>query len=60
MKRSNYGTFHHWSRKYLGQYCAELDFRYNGRKLTDDGRTTKAIKCSEGKRLMLKHPKNVE
>ena len=25
--------------KYLGQYCAERDFVYNGRKLTDDQRT---------------------
>jgi transposase-like protein len=57
LKRSNYGTFHHWSQKYLGQYCAELDFRYNGRKISDDERTVKAIKGAEGKRLMLKEPK---
>jgi transposase-like protein len=59
LKRSNYGIHHHMSRKYLGSYCAERDFVYNGRKLTDDERTTKALKASEGKRLMLKEPKGV-
>jgi transposase-like protein len=59
LKRSNYGIHHHMSRKYLGSYCAERDFVYNGRKLTDDERTVKAIKASEGKRLMLNEPKGV-
>jgi transposase-like protein len=58
LKRSNYGIHHHMSRKYLGSYCAERDFVYNGRKLSDDERTTKALKGAEGKRLMLKQPKN--
>jgi transposase-like protein len=58
LKRANYGIHHHMSRKYLGSYCAERDFVYNGRKLTDDERTVKAIKATEGKRLMLKQPKN--
>jgi transposase-like protein len=60
LKRSNYGIHHHMSRKYLGSYCAERDFVYNGRKLSDDERTVKAIKATEGKRLMLKQPKNVD
>jgi transposase-like protein len=59
LKRSNYGIYHHWSRKYLGQYCAEVDFRYNGRKISDEERTVKAIKGAEGRRLMLKEPRNV-
>jgi hypothetical protein len=57
LKRSNYGIHHHMSRKYLGAYCAERDFVYNGRKLNDDQRTEKALKCVKGKRLMLKEPK---
>ena len=57
LKRSNYGIHHHMSRKYLGSYCAERDFVYNGRKLTDDQRTEKAVKASRGKRLMLNGPK---
>jgi transposase-like protein len=60
LKRSNYGIHHHMSRKYLGSYCAERDFVYNTRKLTDDERTSKAIKSVEGKRLMLKEPKSTE
>jgi len=57
LKRSNYGIHHHMSRKYLGQYCAERDFVYNGRKLTDNERTDKALRCVQGRRLMLKGPK---
>jgi hypothetical protein len=60
LKRANYGIHHHMSRKYLGSYCAERDFVYNGRNLTDDERTVKAIKATEGKRLMLKEPKGAE
>jgi ISXO2-like transposase domain len=51
LKRSNYGIYH-MSRKYLGSYCAERDFVYNGRKLNDDERTTKALRQADGKRLM--------
>ncbi|HEY2473038.1 MAG TPA: IS1595 family transposase [Terracidiphilus sp.] len=57
LKRSNYGIYHHMSRKYLGSYCAERDFVYNGRKLTDTQRTDKAIKATIGRRLMLNRPK---
>jgi len=60
LKRSNYGIHHHMSSKYLPSYCAERDLVYNGRKLSDDERTEKAIKATRGKRLMLKQPKNVE
>lgn len=60
LKRSNYGVHHHMSRKYLASYCAERDFVYNGRHLTDSQRTDKAIKCAACKRLMLKEPKNAE
>lgn len=57
LKRSNYGIHHHMSRKYLGSYCAERDFVYNGRKMTDDQRTDKALKGAHGRRLMLREPK---
>jgi hypothetical protein len=60
LKRSNYGVHHHMSRKYLGSYCAERDFVYNARKLTDDQRTEKAVKAACGKRLMLGAPKQSE
>jgi transposase-like protein len=58
LKSSNYGIHHHMSRKYLGSYCAERDFVYNARKISDDQRTDKALKGASGKRLMLKPPKD--
>lgn len=58
LKRSNYGIHHHMSRKYLASYCSERDFVYNGRKLTDDQRTERAIRATRGKRLMLNGPKS--
>jgi transposase-like protein len=57
LKRGNYGVYHHWSQKFLGQYLREFDWRYNARKLSDDQRVAVALKCTEGKRLMLKQPK---
>lgn len=58
LKRSVYGVHHHWDRKYIGSYCAERDFVYNNRKITDDKRTDKALKGAHGRRLMLNKPKN--
>jgi hypothetical protein len=42
----------------LPLYLAEFDHRFNERKLTDGERTVSALKCAEGKRLMLKPLKN--
>jgi hypothetical protein len=58
LKRSNYGIHHHMSRKYLGSYCAERDFVYNGRKLDDGARERLAVRGVVGKRLTLKAPVN--
>lgn len=60
LKRSVYGVHHHMSRKYLASYCSERDFVYNGRKLTDDQRTEKALRATRGKRLMLNAPKQCD
>jgi len=57
LKRSNYGIHHSMSRKHLAKYCAERDFAYNNRKITDDDRTHKALKAIRGKRLLLNAPK---
>ena len=54
LKRGNYGVYHHWSKKYLGQYLREFDWRYNVRKLDDMERAVVALKMTNGKRLMLK------
>ena len=56
LKRGNYGVYHHWGRKYLGQYLREFDWRYNVRKLPDMERAVIALKMTSGKRLMLKNP----
>jgi transposase-like protein len=56
-KRSIAGTHHSISRKHTGLYLAELDHKYNTRKLTDGERTVLGIKQMEGKRLMRRTPK---
>jgi hypothetical protein len=56
-KRSIDGTHHNISAEHMDLYFAELDFKYNTRKVSDGERTVMAIKKVEGKRLMLKRPK---
>jgi transposase-like protein len=56
VKRGNFGVYHHWSKKYLGQYLREFDWRYNVRKLEDMERVIVALKMTGGKRLVLKAP----
>lgn len=55
-KRSLDGTHHQVSRKHLPLYLAEVDYKYNTRKLTDGARTTLAVPKIVGKRLMLRRP----
>lgn len=56
LKRGVYGTFHHVSKKHLHRYCAEFDFRWNGRTLLDSERRNAAVDGAEGKRLYYKKP----
>ncbi len=56
-KRSIDGTHHHISRKHTELYFAEIDFKYNTRKVTDGARTVDGILKIEGKRLMYRKPK---
>jgi|SRR5579864_5934370 len=51
LKRGVYGTFHHVGRQHLHRYCAEFDFRYNAREVTDGERADLAVKGVQGKRL---------
>ena len=53
-KRSIDGTHHNISRKHTPLYFAELDHKYNTRKMTDGQRTVVGIRRMEGKRLTLK------
>lgn len=56
-KRSIDGTHHHISRAHTDLYFAELDYKYNTRKVSDGARTDSGIVKMEGKRLMLRRPK---
>ena len=56
-KRAIDGTHHHISRRHTGLYCAELDHKYNTRKVSDGARTVMGIRKMEGKRLMWRQPK---
>lgn len=50
-KRGLIGTFHHVGEQHLQRYLREFDFRYNHRKVTDEERTSSALKGISGKRL---------
>lgn len=50
-KRGVIGTYHHMSEAHLHRYCAEFDFRYNHRKVSDTECAAAALKGMEGKRL---------
>lgn len=55
LKRGITGTYHHVSPQHLKRYLAEFDFRYNERMalgVSDEARTTKALRGIVGKRLM--------
>jgi len=54
-KRGMKGVYQHCSEKHLHRYLAEFDFRYNSRTkmgVSDEARTTKALRGIVGKRLM--------
>ena len=44
VKRALYGTFHQVSEKHLQRYLAELDFKWNTRRLSDGQRMRRALK----------------
>jgi transposase-like protein len=51
LKRSLDGTHHHVSKKHLGRYLAEFDFRYSTCKLTDTARMNRLMGQVAGRRL---------
>lgn len=53
-KRSLDGTHHHVGKAHLPLYIAELDYKYNTRKVSDGARTMEGIGRIEGKRLTLR------
>lgn len=56
LKRGIVGTYHYVGEGHLHRYVDEFTFRYNRRKVSDGQRAAMAIRATEGKRLMLKHP----
>jgi len=57
LKRGVTGTFRHVSEQHLDRYVGEFQFRFNNRHVDDGERTIKALRSTEGKRLMYKDTK---
>ena len=51
LKRSIDGTHHQVSRRHLGRYLAEHDYKRNTREMCDGERMVRAIRKAAGKRL---------
>jgi transposase-like protein len=58
-KRGVIGTYHHLSEAHIHRYCAEFDFRYNTRTISDAERTEEALKGARGKRLTYRQPASI-
>ncbi len=61
LKRGITGVYHSVSEVHLGRYLAEFDFRYSNRSklgVEDAGRTAKALRGADGKRLTYHQPAN--
>ncbi len=52
LKRGINGVYHYVGEQHLHRYLSEFNFKYNGRKINDDERSTLALRGIEGKRLM--------
>lgn len=56
IKRGHYGVYHQMSKKHLHRYCAEYEFRWNHRKVSDFVRMEAVIRQVGGKRLLYETP----
>ncbi len=54
LQPGHYGVYHRWSKRHLGQYLREFDWRYNVRGFPNVERTVIVLKMTVGKRLRLK------
>ena len=57
LKCGAYGRFHAVSKRHLHRYVSELQFRWNTRDMRDEDRGEKAVRNSQGNRLMYYEPK---
>jgi hypothetical protein len=55
-KRGGIGIYHQVSEAHMHRYCAEFDFPYTTRMLSDTERTAEAVKGARVKRLMYRQP----
>ena len=51
VKRAVVGAWHHTSKRHLGRYLFETDFRWSNRKVDDVARVLIALTTVKGKRL---------
>lgn len=58
-KRGVIGTYHQLSEAHMHRYCAEFDFRYNHREISDFERSDEALKGIVGKRLTYRRPDQI-
>lgn len=54
IRRGHYGVYHMMSKGHLHLYCAEFNFRWNHRKMSDSQRRDAAFRQAPGKRLKYK------
>ena len=55
-KRQIVGAHHHVSPEHLDRYWDQFEWKYNRRDSTEGAKLEMALKATEGKRLMHKHP----
>lgn len=55
-KRGYVGIYHHMSEAHLHRYCAEFDFRYSTKDISDRERADLSLKGIAGKRLTYRRP----
>ncbi len=58
IRRGVMGSFHSISRQHLGKYMDEFAFRFGLNKVSDEERTLRAIRRSDGVRLTYYTPKS--
>ena len=58
IKRGFVGVYHSMSKQHLSRYCAEYEFRWNHRKVSDHTRMNAAITGASGKRLAYERPRD--
>ncbi len=56
LRRGIAGSFHHISKRHMGRYLAEFDFRHDTRQVSDGERMQEILRRSEGRILRFHEP----